>query len=121
MRELRAGADQRRRTVCVRVAAEEGKHRDNGRKSYKSHNNAACGACDKSGGSAKCGEILAKKNLFYNLACLINYVELRKQYLFSHTFVCQDDRKGAWWNLFVQFWKIKGTFQTLHSISKIYI
>ena len=32
----------------MRVAAEEGKQRDNGRKSYKSHNNAACRACDKS-------------------------------------------------------------------------
>ena len=43
----------------------------------------------------------------------------RKQYLFSHTFVCQDDRKGVWRNLFVQSWKIKGTFQTLHSTTEI--
>ena len=32
----------------MRVAAEEGKQRDNGRKSDKSQNNAACRACDKS-------------------------------------------------------------------------
>ena len=64
-------------------------------------------------------ERYVKTCIICNLACLINYGERRKQYLFSHTFVWQDDRKRVWRNLFVQSWKIKGTFQTLHSTTKI--